>query len=678
MKNMKIASKITVVFLSIGILGVAVLGILSFRESKKAVMDKSYEQLTAVRDIKTNQLEAYFNGRFADIKVYANNTAIQMAVQRFVDAYHQGGLNSEMYQQWSDAHHAKLKQYIDEFEYYDLFFIDTKGEVVYSVTKEGDLGENLVNGRLSKSGLAEAYRNGLNNFSLTDFSWYEVSNEPASFISGPVKDNNGNLIGVMAYQISLASINKIMQERTGMGETGETYLVGTDKRMRSDSYLDPESHSVKASFMGTVQKNGVDTKASNAALAGNSGAEITEDYLGHTVLSAYTPVKVGNHQWALLAEVNRAEIMKPVRTLALEIGIIAILLAGAIVLISIMFARSISKPVIQAMQFAQKLSEGDLTATIKINQQDEIGQLANALTRMGEKLRGIVGDILVGSQNIASASQQMSGTSQQMSQGANEQASSVEEVSSSMEEMAANIQNNTDNARTTEKIAVDASAGIREGSDATNQAVASMKNIAEKIRIVNDIAFQTNILALNAAVEAARAGEHGKGFAVVAAEVRKLAERSKVAAEEIDELSKNGVNIAEKAGVKLNEIVPQIEKTAQLVQEIASASMEQNSGADQVNNAMQQLNNVTQQNAAASEEMATSAEELSSQAEQLKETIQFFNTGNQYKAEAKNTIKVQKKQVKDNEDNSTQFKKESGTSVINEKGNVRDNDFENF
>lgn len=305
------------------------------------------------------------------------------------------------------------------------------------------------------------------------------------------------------------------------------------------------------------------------------------------------------------------------------------------VLLGIALAYFITKALVSGLQQGVKLTEdiadGDLTVKMDkslVERKDEIGDLARALQNMVTKLKDIVVNIVTGSENIASASLQMASTSQEMSQGASEQASSAEEVSSSMEQMSANIQQNTENAQQTQKIAITAADGIRNGNDASQKSVSAMKTIAEKIMIINEIAFQTNILALNAAVEAARAGEQGRGFAVVAAEVRKLAERSAKAASEIDHVSKNGVNIAENAGVLLNQIVPEIEKTATLVQEIAAASIEQNSGASQVNSAIDQLNQVTQQNAAAAEELATSAEELASQAEQLKEIIGFFKVGN--------------------------------------------------
>lgn len=257
---------------------------------------------------------------------------------------------------------------------------------------------------------------------------------------------------------------------------------------------------------------------------------------------------------------------------------------------------------------------------------------------MIKKLQDLITYVSNASDNIASASQEMSASSQQMSEGATEQASSAEQVAASMEQMTANILQNTENAQQTERLTMKVVTDLMDSSKAVNETVASMKDIANKISIIGEIARQTNLLALNAAVEAARAGENGKGFAVVAAEVRKLAERSQIAAGEINDLSRNGVLISEKSGKLLEMLVPDIQKTSKLVQEISASSVEQNSGVEQINNALQQLSNVIQQNAATAEELASSSELLSSQADQLRETVNKNSEGKELTSQQTPTV----------------------------------------
>lgn len=331
-------------------------------------------------------------------------------------------------------------------------------------------------------------------------------------------------------------------------------------------------------------------------------------------------------------------------------------------------AQSISKPVIKMVEVANKLAVGDIDVIINVETKDEIGTLGAAfravveniqvsgknaehiakgdltveikpksekdllsvsMLNMVNKLKEIIGEVITASDNVASGSEELSASAEQMSQGATEQAASAEEASSTMEQAASNIRQNTDNALQTEKIAIKSSQDAKEGGKSVTETVHAMKEIAGKISIIEEIARQTNLLALNAAIEAARAGEHGKGFAVVASEVRKLAERSQNAAGEINKLSASSVQVAEQAGQMLDKMVPDIQKTAELVQEISAASKEQAVGVEQINKALQQLDQVIQQNASASEEMSSTSEELASQAQQLQEAISFFKIGDE-------------------------------------------------
>ncbi|MFO8049430.1 MAG: methyl-accepting chemotaxis protein [Desulfosudaceae bacterium] len=303
------------------------------------------------------------------------------------------------------------------------------------------------------------------------------------------------------------------------------------------------------------------------------------------------------------------------------IGVIISLFLG------ILITRMITTGINKSVSLAEAIAGGDLTVKVEDElaaQKDEVGILAGALRTMTEKLKEVVGQVQAASDNVASGSEEMSSSSEELSQGSTEQASNLEEVTSSMEQMGSNINQNADNATETEKISQQAAQDAEASGRQVQDTVRAMKDIADKISIIEEIARQTNLLALNAAIEAARAGDAGKGFAVVAAEVRKLAERSGEAAKEIGERSASSVDVAEKAGQMLEKMVPDIRKTAELVQEISAASREQTSGADQINRAIQQLDQVVQQNASSAEEVSSTAQELASQGQQLQSTMSFF------------------------------------------------------
>ena len=309
------------------------------------------------------------------------------------------------------------------------------------------------------------------------------------------------------------------------------------------------------------------------------------------------------------------------------------------------------EPISKVDNVITKLSEGDLTNHVDVDSKDEIGNMAENLNTMTTKVKDVINTIILGSESIYSSSNEMSRTSQQISEGANRQSAFTEEISAAIEEMSATISQNNENAHTTEKIAENALKNIHLTDEASRKSMEAMKDIAHKISIIDEIAFQTNILALNAAVEAARAGEQGKGFAVVAAEVRKLAERSSKAAAEIDSVSHDAVSVSENAAALLGNIIPDIEKTTSLVREIAMSCGEQNSGIAQVNQSMQQLSEITQQYAASAEEMAATSQNLAAQGNTLKDSVAYFKTGirqsEQFKSKAtpQNTKKTEAPKV---------------------------------
>lgn len=432
---------------------------------------------------------------------------------------------------------------------------------------------------------------------------------------------SGKTIGVAGVDLPTDSLASVASELHPFGN-GYASIISSG----AEIIYHPKT-SIIGKNLGEVIGTGKRDKIFQSARQGRpQSLTLTAAATGDKSYFIFTPFSVGNtdQNWVFTVSAPLDSVLAQSK----EISFLSTMLAGgAILVLCVMIfflARTIVAPVRKGLEFTKLIASGDLRADIEIDQKDEIGELARNLRNMGHRLRSVIGEVRQAILNVATGAQELSASSESLSQGATEQAASVEEVSSAMEQMAANIRQTAQNSRQTEDIAVKSARDAEEGAKAVNDTVDAMKEIADKILIIEEIARQTNLLALNAAIEAARAGEHGKGFAVVSAEVRKLAERSGNAANEIKELSSSSVQVAEDAGEKLGKMVPDIKRTAELVQEISAACNEQNAGSDNINKAITELDKVIQQIASSSEEMASSSQELNAQADSLRDSISFF------------------------------------------------------
>jgi methyl-accepting chemotaxis protein len=582
--------------------------------------------------------------------------------------------------------------YINEYGYYDLFLIHPQGEIFYTVAKESDYETNILDGKYADSSLGEAVSEAkeTREFAFGDFQPYEPSGgKPASFIAQPIVSQGGIEL-IVALQMPLEQINAIMQERTGLGETGESYLVGPEKLMRSDSYLDPENHSVEASF-ANPEAGDVDTAASRAALAGETGAEVIKDYTGHQVLSAYSPVEVYDTEWALLSEINEGEVRAPIESLTTFILISALVMIAVAIAAAVLFSRTISKPINLLVSGANRLAVGDIQLT-GINQKDieginrrkdelgTIGRAFNSIVEYQEEksdiaqsiankdlkveasasseqdtlgksfqemvyaLNDLLSQVNSAVEQVNSGADQVSQASQELSQGATEQASSLEEITSSVNEVNSQSKQNAEHAGEATSLAKQATEDAQKGNDQMKQLKESMdkinassEEINKVVKLIDDISFQINLLALNANVEAARAGKYGKGFAVVADEVRNLATKSADSVKETTRMVEDtvtniqeGTQAADNTAQQLEAIVEGSTKVANFLDEISTASREQAQAIDQVTEGLDQIDQTTQSTTASAEESASASEELAGQAQQLRSMVSQFRLDERY------------------------------------------------
>lgn len=576
-----------------------------------------------------------------------------------------------------DEAHALYHPYFSEFRqrfgFYDLFLINPQGDVIYTVFKEVDYATSLLDGPFDSSGLAEAFKRAAkltttDQAVLVDFQPYQPSyNAPAGFVAAPIFDK-GRLVGVAALQFPIDSLNEIMAERQGLGESGETYLVGKDKLMRSDSYLDPDNHSVEASFRNP-QVGRVDTEAVTAAARGESGVKVIIDYNNNPVLSAYAPLSFAGLDWSILAEIDEAEIMADIERLRLVIAIVLALAMVPITVIAWLMARSVIRPLgaepEQMASIASQIAEGDLTMDLAVDHQSGAFR---SIAVMATRLKQIVNSIASAAHQQASAAEELSLITTQSGEKLNVQQKHVEQAAAAINEMSASV---ADVARTTASAANasnEASVKLKDGSERVvdvagevqqvssilaqawqkvEELKAQSDNIASILESIRGIADQTNLLALNAAIEAARAGEQGRGFAVVADEVRSLAQNTQKSTGDISQMihalqqgtsdacdvMRSSVDrmetVAERAlatSSNLDEAVSSVGRIDDMMARIASAAEQQSRVVEDINVQITGINSMSSDSSEAAFQITAASEELAKLATNLQSLVGHFKT----------------------------------------------------
>ena len=607
-RNMGIAYKLILIGVLILLIPLSFVGFLSVKESTLGLEKLENEQLLTRSSTIASGVENVIKEELKLIRSFSADSEL-------------GRLMTEIKEQGSDSSallslrlRMSMFREIDPLNIQTCLIADSRG-ICLTASEEGYAGIDLSEREYFRKSMEKEVLIG-------QLEINKATGEPFISASAPILGEDGDVLGVIVNVLNYQLIQNLVKDEA-VGDSGYASILDA----RGIVVAHPNKKYVSSLDMTTMK--GME-KLVEEMLGGRSGIE-SYIFEGIQKTAGYAPIPTAG--WSVVLAIPDTEYMKPVyrvRNYVFGVGIISFILA---VIIYVFFSRSLVKPILEGVKFAEVISRGDLTMKMEekfLKKKDETGKLSRAMDEMKKQLVEIVVNVNAAAAQVASGSVELSSTAQEMSQGATEQASSAEEISASMEEMSATLKQTADNAMQTEAIARQSAKNADEGGAAVAETVDAMRNIADKIKIIEEIARSTNLLSLNASIEAARAGEYGKGFAVVASEVGKLAERSQKAAGEISELAVVSVGIAEKAGELIERMLPDNRHTAELVQEISASNSELESGAQQITSAIMLLDQVVQQNAAASEESASMAEELSSQAEKLQTTMQFFTTDDSF------------------------------------------------
>ncbi|WP_028571462.1 methyl-accepting chemotaxis protein [Desulfonatronum lacustre] len=681
--QLNLKTKMICFTLAVSIIPMAVVGWYGTYKGAEAVSTSVFQQLESVRDVKKHALEGLIQRWFGDLNMLQSDDAAGRALDEFADHAAASGvrpgarmdIQARRYKSLHQEFLPDLEGYVTVQGYYDVFVIGGDGRILFTQAEEPDLGEDLSKGVLANSGLAKAWAGAMQGGQVfIDFSPYSPSNgEPAAFIAGPIHQG-GRVAGVVALQVSLGEVNALTTLRSGMGRTGETYLVGQDKLMRSDSYLDPVNHTVKASFADPI-KGKVDTEPVRKALAGATGVGIFLDYNDNPVLSAYTRISIGDTHWALLAEIDEAEAFAPITALRVAAMIMGtIMLVLVVVSTLVILRRELLQPFASLQSFAGEVAAGNLDAEAEGNFKAELGQLKESVSTMVSNLKIKISeadakareaaeqmekaraaseaaeaakrqaeqsneDILQAAatvervvERMTTASEQLAAQVEQSSRGAEEQKNRTGETATAMEEMNATVLEVAKNASSAAEGSDKARVKAQDGAGVVSQAVAAINVVEQKTQamkgdlnklgqqaeqigrimtVIEDIADQTNLLALNAAIEAARAGDAGRGFAVVADEVRKLAEKTMNATKEVGDAI-----MAIQEGTKGS-----LRGMEQAVEAVGEATKLANVSGQ----SLQEIVTLVEEAADQVRSIATAAEEQSSASEEINRSVEDIN-----------------------------------------------------